>query len=34
LVVECLERGTLETVKAAAKKARQFLEDLTGQKAG
>ena len=34
LIVECLERGTLVSVKAAAKKARQFLEDLTGQKAG
>ena len=33
LVVECLEHGTLESVKAAAKKARQFLEQLTGQKA-
>jgi sugar phosphate isomerase/epimerase len=34
LIVECLERGSLEGVKAAAKKARQFLEELTGQKAG
>jgi sugar phosphate isomerase/epimerase len=34
LIVECLEHGTLESVKAAAKKARQFLEALTGQKAG
>ncbi len=33
LVVECLERGTLDSVKAAAKKTRQFLEELTGQKA-
>ena len=32
LIVECLERGTLESVTAAAKKARQFLEQLTGQK--
>jgi sugar phosphate isomerase/epimerase len=29
LVVECLEHGTLESVKAAATKARQFLEQLT-----
>ncbi len=33
LIVECLARGPLEEVKAAAKKARQFLEQLTGQKA-
>ena len=33
LVLECLERGPLDSVKAAAKKARQFLEELTGQKA-
>lgn len=33
LIVECLARGTLESVKAAATKARQFLEQLTGQKA-
>jgi sugar phosphate isomerase/epimerase len=33
LVLECLERGPLDGVKAAAKKARQFLEELTGQKA-
>jgi sugar phosphate isomerase/epimerase len=33
LIVECLEHGTLESVKAAATKARQFLEQLTGQKA-
>jgi sugar phosphate isomerase/epimerase len=31
LIVECLEHGTLESVKAAAVKARQFLEHLTGQ---
>ena len=34
LIVECLARGPLDSVKAAAKKARLFLEDLTGQKAG
>ena len=33
LIVECLARGPLESVKAAAKQARQFLEQLTGQKA-
>jgi sugar phosphate isomerase/epimerase len=33
LIVECLARGSLESVKAAATKARQFLEQLTGQKA-
>ena len=33
LIVECLARGPLENVKAAATKARQFLEQLTGQKA-
>jgi sugar phosphate isomerase/epimerase len=33
LIVECLARGPLESVKAAATKARQFLEQLTGQKA-
>jgi sugar phosphate isomerase/epimerase len=33
LIVECLEHGTLESVKAAATKAREFLEQLTGQKA-
>jgi sugar phosphate isomerase/epimerase len=33
LIVECLERGTLESVKAAAKNSRQFLENLTGQEA-
>jgi len=31
LIVECLARGPLESVKAAAAKARQFLEKLTGQ---
>ncbi|MEI8040812.1 MAG: sugar phosphate isomerase/epimerase family protein [Verrucomicrobiota bacterium] len=34
LIVECLARGPLDSVKAAAKKARQFLADLTGQQAG
>jgi hypothetical protein len=33
LGLECLERGPLDSVKAAAKKARQFMEELTGQKA-
>jgi sugar phosphate isomerase/epimerase len=33
LIVECLARGPLESVRAAATKARQFLEQLTGQKA-
>jgi sugar phosphate isomerase/epimerase len=33
LIVECLARGPLEDVKPAAKKARLFLEQLTGQKA-
>jgi sugar phosphate isomerase/epimerase len=33
LVVECLERGTLDQLKAAAKQARLFLEKLTGQPA-
>jgi sugar phosphate isomerase/epimerase len=33
LIVECLARGPLESVKAAASKARGFLEELTGQKA-
>jgi sugar phosphate isomerase/epimerase len=33
LIVECLAHGPLDSVKAAAKKARQFLEHLTGQKA-
>jgi sugar phosphate isomerase/epimerase len=32
LIVECLARGTLESVKAEATKARQFLEQLTGKK--
>jgi sugar phosphate isomerase/epimerase len=29
LIIECLEHGTLESVKTAATKARQFLEQLT-----
>ena len=33
LIVECLARGNLEGVRAAAAKARQFLEQLTGQQA-
>ena len=33
LIVECLARGPLESVKAASTKARQFLEQLTGQNA-
>ena len=33
LIVECLAHGPLDSVKAAATKARQFLENLTGQKA-
>ncbi len=33
LVVECLERGNLKQTLAEAKKARRFLEELTGQKA-
>ena len=33
LMVECLARGSLEDVKAAAKQARLFLEELTRQKA-
>lgn len=33
LIVECLEHGTLDSVKAEAIKARLFLEHLTGQKA-
>ncbi len=33
LVLECLERGSLESIKAAARAARKFMEDLTGQKA-
>ncbi|MHC4735912.1 MAG: sugar phosphate isomerase/epimerase family protein [Planctomycetota bacterium] len=32
LVVECLERGDLKQTLAEAKKARRFLEELTGQK--
>lgn len=32
LVVECLEPGDLEHTLAQAKKARRFLENLTGQK--
>jgi sugar phosphate isomerase/epimerase len=33
LVVECLDRGETAKVTAEARKARQFLEALTGQKA-
>ncbi len=33
LVIECLEQGDLAKVTAEAKKARLFLEELTGQKA-
>jgi len=33
LVVECLERGDLKQTLAQARKARRFLEELTGQKA-
>jgi sugar phosphate isomerase/epimerase len=33
LVVECLEQGSLAKVTAEARKARLFLEELTGQKA-
>lgn len=33
LVVECVERGDVAHITAEAKKARQFLEQLTGQKA-
>ncbi|HOX55682.1 MAG TPA: sugar phosphate isomerase/epimerase family protein [Candidatus Paceibacterota bacterium] len=33
LIVECLARGTLESVIAEARKARLFLEKLTGQQA-
>lgn len=33
LVVECLERGDLKQTLAEARKARRFLEELTGQKA-
>jgi sugar phosphate isomerase/epimerase len=32
LIVECLERGDAAKVTAEAKKARAFLEELTGQK--
>ncbi len=32
LVVECLDPGDLQQTLAEAKKARQFLEELTGQK--
>jgi sugar phosphate isomerase/epimerase len=32
LIVECLERGDLAHIAAEAKKARQFMEELTGQK--
>ena len=32
ILLECLERGSLETVKAAARKARQFMEALTAPK--
>jgi len=32
LVVECLERGDLKKTLAEARKARRFLEELTGQK--
>ena len=32
LIVECLARGTLESVKTQASKARLLLEKLTGQK--
>ena len=32
LIVECLEPGDLNQTLAEAKKARQFLEELTGQK--
>jgi sugar phosphate isomerase/epimerase len=32
LVVECLEPGNLKHTQAEAKKAREFLEELTGQK--
>lgn len=33
LIVECLEKGDLTALAAEAKKARIFLEELTGQKA-
>lgn len=32
LLVECLARGSLQSVTTAARKARQFLEQLTAQK--
>ena len=32
LIVECLERGDLKHTLAEARKARRFLEELTGQK--
>jgi len=32
MLLECLERGPLETLKAAAKKAREFMEELTAGK--
>ncbi len=32
LVVECLDPGDLKQTRAEAKKAREFLEELTGQK--
>jgi sugar phosphate isomerase/epimerase len=32
LVVECLDRGDAAKVTTEARKARQFLEELTGQK--
>ena len=34
LVVECLDPGDLKQTLEEAKKARRFLEDLTGQKSG
>jgi len=30
ILLECLERGSLESVKAAAKKAREYIQELTG----
>ena len=33
LIVECLAQGSLDSVKTAAKKARQFLENLSAHKA-
>jgi hypothetical protein len=32
VILECLERGPLETVKAAARKAREFMEELVAGK--